>query len=198
LLAYLPRIPDRFYRDQARLLLTEKLEQSNHQQKEIAMQDVITIGKRFVPLEEIVFVEPFDPASNPEFKPEKDFKARVVLLNRDTVLAEFTPADFAVEHGFRVLAEDNVVANPAIAFRVESFEPSENFKPDKPYATRLKWRDRDGNERSRLLLSKPEVVIALLVRGEDDTAPPRKSPSTRPTGRRATRRNARKLEAVVG
>jgi hypothetical protein len=34
------------------------------------MQDVITIGKRLVSLEQIAFVEPFDPANNPEFKPE--------------------------------------------------------------------------------------------------------------------------------
>ena len=52
------------------------------------MQDVITIGKRLVPVEQIAFVEPFDPTSNPEFKPEKVFKARIVLLNRDIVLTE--------------------------------------------------------------------------------------------------------------
>jgi len=162
------------------------------------MQNVITIGKRFVPLEEIAFVEPFDPASNPGFKPEKDFKTRVTLLNRDSVLAEFTLEEFVLARGFRVLTEDRVAANPAIAFRVESFEPTEDFKPDKPYATRLKWRDREGNERSRLLLTKPESVIALLVRGEDETTPPRKGPSMRPTRRGAARRNARKLEAAVG
>lgn len=162
------------------------------------MKDVVTIGKRFIPLEEIAFVEPFDPASNPEFKPDKDFKARVVLLNRDTVLAEFTPEEFALVQGFRLLADDNVVANPAIAFRVESFEPTENFKPDKPYVTRLKWEDRQGNERSRLLLTKPEAVISLLVRGQDENAPPRKGPSTNPARRRPARRNGRKLEAAVG
>ena len=35
---------------------------------------VVTIGKRLVSLEHVAFVEPFDPASNPEFKPEKDYK----------------------------------------------------------------------------------------------------------------------------
>ena len=49
---------------------------------------VVTIGKRLIPVGQVAFVEPFDPASNPEFKPEKDFKARVVLLNRDVVLSE--------------------------------------------------------------------------------------------------------------
>jgi hypothetical protein len=51
---------------------------------------VITIGKRLVPAEQVAFVEPFDPSSNPEFKPEKDFKGRVVLLNREIVLTEQT------------------------------------------------------------------------------------------------------------
>jgi hypothetical protein len=45
------------------------------------MQDVITIGRRLAPIEQIAFVEPFDPASNPEFKPEKPYKARVVLVS---------------------------------------------------------------------------------------------------------------------
>jgi hypothetical protein len=47
---------------------------------------VITIGKRLVPAEHIAFVEAFDPAINPDFKPERDFKGRVVLVNRDTSL----------------------------------------------------------------------------------------------------------------
>jgi hypothetical protein len=34
---------------------------------------IITIGKRLVPAEQIALVEPFDPASNPEFKPEKTY-----------------------------------------------------------------------------------------------------------------------------
>jgi hypothetical protein len=45
------------------------------------MQDVITIGRRLVPLEQIAFVEPFDPVANAEFKPEKPYKARVVLVS---------------------------------------------------------------------------------------------------------------------
>src|ERR1700691_6260602 len=41
------------------------------------------VGDAFVPVEQIALVEPFDPASNPDFKPAKEFKARIVLLNRD-------------------------------------------------------------------------------------------------------------------
>src|SRR5262249_39690859 len=119
------------------------------------MQNVITIGKRFVPVEEIAFVEPFDPSANPEFKPEKPFKARVVLLSRDAVLTELTPQEFVEGYGFRLLAEDNTAFNPNISSRVETFAPSESFKPNKDYKTRLKWRDATGQERSRLFIAAP-------------------------------------------
>ena len=109
---------------------------------------VITIGKRFVPAEQIAFVEVFDPASNPEFKPNRDYKGRVVLINRDIVLTEMTPQDFAEAHNMRLLAEDNVAVGQAIAFRVETFSPTETFQPVKAYMTRLKWRDQDENEQS--------------------------------------------------
>jgi hypothetical protein len=32
------------------------------------MQNVVTVGNRLLPLEQIAFVEPFDPNSNPDFK----------------------------------------------------------------------------------------------------------------------------------
>jgi hypothetical protein len=153
------------------------------------MQDVITIGKRLVPVEQIAFVEPFDPASNPEFKPEKAYKARVILLNRDTVLTELAPQEFSDAQGFRMLAEDDIAANPAISFRVESFEPTESFKPTKPYQTRLKWRDQDDNEQSKLLLSKPETVIALVLRGGAEAAPKGKERPDRPARARPHRRS---------
>jgi hypothetical protein len=159
------------------------------------MQGVITIGRRLVPVEQIALVEPFDPASNPDFKPEKPFKARVVLLNRDTVLTEATPQELAEAHGFRMLAEDNMAVNPAIAFRVESFEPTEQFHPAKAYATRLKWRDRDDNEHSKLLLTKPETVITLVLRGEAASPAATKGSPDRPRSR-ARRRSARKPEPV--
>ena len=72
---------------------------------------VITIGKRLISTEQLAFVEPFDVGANPEFKPEKDFKARVVLLNRDVVLTEQTPSAFAEEHGLHLFAEDDVAVN---------------------------------------------------------------------------------------
>jgi hypothetical protein len=156
------------------------------------MQNVLTIGKRLIPLEQIALVEPFDPASNPDFKTEKPFKARLVLITRDTVLTEDTPEAFAEAHGFRLLPDDQIAANPGVAFRVETFSPTESFKPDKPFATRLKWRDPDGNEQSKLLLAPPETVIATVVR---NGAEPDAAPKPRRARVRAPRR-ARRLEAA--
>ena len=135
------------------------------------MPNIVTLGRRLIPIEQIALVEPFDPTVNPQFKTDKAFKARVVLTNCDSVLTEDTPQAFAQAHGFRMLPEDSVATNPAIAFKVETFVPSEGFKPAKPYATRLMWHDRDGNERSKLLLTKPETVIELALRGETPPGP---------------------------
>jgi hypothetical protein len=78
---------------------------------------VITIGRRLVPAAQIAFIEAFDPAANPEFQPDKVFKGRVVLLNRDAVLTEMTPQEFAGAHDLRLFAEDNVAVNASLAFR---------------------------------------------------------------------------------
>jgi hypothetical protein len=154
---------------------------------------VITIGKRLVPAEQIAFVEAFDAARNPEFKPEKEFKGRVVLLNRDTVLTEMTPEDFAAAHGLRLLAIDNIAVGESLPFRVEIFAPTEKFQPSKAYQTRLKWNDHDGNEQSKLLLAAPEAVIAeLSLRRKEAAAAPKGSPR-RPS---RTRRGPRKIEVV--
>lgn len=115
---------------------------------------ILTIGKRLVPTEHIALVEPFDPARKPEFKPEKDFEARIVLVNRDTVLTEMTPDEFVQEHSFLYLTEDGVAVSPRVFFWVEAFEPSDKFQPQKPYRSRLKWRDPDDGERSWLLLTE--------------------------------------------
>jgi hypothetical protein len=124
-----------------------------------------------IPIEHIALVEPFDPAANPQFKNEKDFKARVVLLNRESVLTEDAPDAFAQANGFRMLADDGVATNPAIKYKVEMFSPREGFAPAKPFVTRLLWRDQDDNEQSRLLLTKPETVIAVVLRGETEPSP---------------------------
>ena len=150
---------------------------------------VITIGKRLVPAEQIAFVEPFDPTANPEFKPGKEFKARVVLLNREIVLTEQTPQEFAAQHELHLFAEDSVAVNRAIAFKIETFEPTESFKPVKAYQTRLKWLDLASEEQSKLLVTPPETVIAELLKAKAEMQPTAKRPSRRPArGRNGSRR----------
>lgn len=150
---------------------------------------VITIGKRLVPAEQVAFVESFDPSSNPEFKPEKDFKGRVVLLNREIVLTEQTPLEFAAEHDLHLFAEDSVAVNRTIQFKVEIFEPKESFKPTKPYQTRLKWSDLSGDEQSKLLITAPETVIAEILQAKTEPSTAAKRPARRPArGRSGSRR----------
>jgi hypothetical protein len=130
------------------------------------MTHSITIGRRLVPLEKIALIEPFDPAANTNMKSERPFKARIVLLDRDSILTEETPEALAEAHGFRFLAEDGVFTNPAIHFSVEMFQPAGDFQPTKPYRSRLVWRGPDGESKSKLLLSRPEEVLAIAVRGD--------------------------------
>jgi hypothetical protein len=169
--------------------------------KEIAMQNVITIGRELVPFEQIAYVEPFEPPANGQFKPDKPYKGRVVLLNRETVLTETSPQEFAETNGFRLLPEDNVATNRAITFRAESFAPTDDFNPAKPYQTRLMWRGPDGNGNSKLLLTKPEMVIAIALRGETEPGADRKTRARRPAQPRAPRKRptprARDLEPGV-
>jgi hypothetical protein len=94
-----------------------------------------------------------------------------VLIDRYNVLTEDTVEAFAEANKFRRLPDDNVATNPAVRFRVETFEPSEGFQPRKPYQSRLKWRDKDDNEQSKLLLTKPETVIAVVLRGQAAPTP---------------------------
>lgn len=128
----------------------------------------ITVGRRLVPLEQIALVEPFDASANPLLRTDKAFKTRIVLLNRDTILAEQTPSAFAEANAFRPLVDDGVFTNPSVHFSVEAFHPAEGFNPRLPYLTRLVWRDLDSNAQSKLLLSKPENVLQTAVRGEID------------------------------
>jgi hypothetical protein len=155
------------------------------------MNAIVSLGRHLVPGENIALVEPFDLNANPQFKPHKEFKSRIVLLNRVTVLAEATPEEFAAAHGFRVLPEDGVAANPAIPFRIETFAPTDNFTPSKPFQTRLLWRDGTGTDQSKLLVTKPEAVIAIVMRGESP-----EGEAARPAPRRAGRARRRPRAAA--
>lgn len=158
------------------------------------MEDVITVGKWLVPVEQIALVEAFDPASNPDFKSDKPFRARLVLVNRESILTEIPPETFAETAGFRWLTDDGVGVNPTLFFKVEAFTATDSFAPTKPYASRIKWSDPDGVEQSKLLPTAPAAFIAQVVRG-NGVAPPLGKTPDRPVTSRPRRKNARKLEA---
>jgi hypothetical protein len=84
------------------------------------MQNVITLRREHIPVEQIAYIEPFEPPANGQFRPDKPYKGRVVLLSRETVLTEETPKDFAEANEFRFLREDNVATNPLISFRIRT------------------------------------------------------------------------------
>lgn len=155
------------------------------------MQNVIVIGKRFVSVAHVALIEAFDPEANPRFQPTQDYKSRVVLLNRDNLLTLETVEAFAKEHGFRVLADDQAAINPSVFFSVESFTAAEGFTPSKPFQTRLRWRDFEGNDQSKLMLTAPEAVLAVLMRNNGEPAEENANP--KPTRRRA---NAARRRAV--
>ena len=144
----------------------------------------ITIGKSLVPAEHIALVEHFDLAANPRLQTERPFQSRVVLVSRDSILTEEPWQAFAEAHGFRILPEDSVATNPAVQFRVQTFAPTRDFKPNKPYASRLLWRDLDGNDQSKLLVTNPASVVAIAVKGEPDPAAARDNAVKRTTRRK--------------
>ncbi|HZR86318.1 MAG TPA: hypothetical protein VFB02_05915 [Bradyrhizobium sp.] len=149
----------------------------------------VTIGKRLVPAGHVAFIEPFERASNPDFKPDKDYQGRVVLLDREMVLTEQTPQAFAAEHGLHLFTEDDVAVSRAIPYKIEVFEPTDSFKPTKPYKTRLKWRDLAGAEQSKLLVTAPETVIAEILQAKVEAPVEAKRPARRAQrGRGGSRR----------
>lgn len=159
------------------------------------MDNVITIGKRLIPIEHIAFVEPYDPTTNPKLQTSREYKARIVMINRDSVLTEQTPQSLAEAYGFRVLETDQIATNPSVAFRVETFEPADGFTPSKAFATRLLWRDRDGNDQSKLLVAPPETVLAVVVRGEADVQAPQSGASLMPHKDEIIQRPPRRRQA---
>src|SRR4051812_28492913 len=101
------------------------------------MTTTITLGRRLVPIEQIALIEPFEPSANPRMQTDRPFKARVVLINRDSILSEDLPETLAEAHGFRAMTEDGVFTNSNVHFSVEVFHPVSGFQPEKPYQSRL-------------------------------------------------------------
>jgi hypothetical protein len=134
------------------------------------MARTVTVGRRLVPLEQIALVEPFEPSAANPLRSDREFKSRIILLNRDSILAEFEPFAFAEEHAFRMLLKDGAATNPSLHFSVERFEPSEGFQPSKPFRSRILWRDLDGNTQSKLLLTEADDVLAVVVRGVEPSS----------------------------
>jgi hypothetical protein len=87
---------------------------------------------------------------------------KVITIGKRLVAAE-QEAAFAEAHALHLFKEDDVAVNRAIAYKIESFEPSGSFNPSKPFKTRLKWTDASGAGQSKLLVTAPETVIAELL-----------------------------------
>jgi hypothetical protein len=159
---------------------------ANNQEEESVMSNFITVGKRLIPIRDIVLVEPYEARGDAPITSEKTFRGRVVLLDRDSALIEETPEAFGENHGLRLIEKDRSAINTAVArFRVEIFEPSQGFTPTKPYRTRLKWMQGE-DEHSKLLVTEPEAVLAIVmgeteVPAADEKLPPARSAnSSRP------------------
>jgi hypothetical protein len=143
----------------------------NNNKKE-TMMETLQFGRRLLPVEHVALVEPFDPATQKNMKSERAFQARLVLVDRSSILIEETVAAFAEKHGFRMLAEDGVATNPLIHFSVESFAATEDFPTVKQFLARLLWKDFDEQQQSKLLLTAPETVLAVAVRGQAEASAP--------------------------
>jgi hypothetical protein len=148
------------------------------------MREVLRSGKRLILIEEIVLVEPFATSADGTLQSDRDFKSRIVLLDKDTVLCEEPPEEFVSNYGFRLIAADRVALNPAIRFAVEAFEPTEGFQPLRAYRTRLLWKGPNGAAHSKLILAPPERVLAIVSRREPAV---RSSMSSRPSIARTLR-----------
>lgn len=156
------------------------------------MTNLLRIGKRLIPIEHVALFEPYVHTPESPIRTTREFKSRIVLLNRDSVLSERAPAELAELHSFRLLPGDGVATNPAIRFGVEEFVPAENFKPSKDFLARLSWHDLDGNSQSKLLLTPPETALSIAVRGDAATLPEAESQEPiRPPGRKRASRPRR-------
>ena len=150
---------------------------------EDTMENVVIVEGNYVPNEDIVLVEPFVPRTDSQPRSGPTYNSRVVRLQGDNFLIRMTPDEFAKKHDFRLLPEDNVAINPALAmkFRIQKFEPTATYSPDKPYLTRLTWPASNPDEAARwkLLLTKPDDVYAML---HTKNPQPSASPDSTPDG----------------
>ena len=144
---------------------------------------VVRFPKSDIPVEQIVLFEPFVAPTDPPLRTNREFKTRVVLLDRTSILAEETPEQLAQDNSFRLVSGDQVALNPEINFRLESFAPTEGFQPSRPFLSRLIWKDNKGVSQSKLMLSEPEELVSVIVQG----APAHKRMRRTQRARRASR-----------
>jgi hypothetical protein len=158
------------------------------------MEQTVIVGKRHVPVEQIALIEPFNPETQLPLPTERTFHARIVFVDRDSVLTEEPLAQFVEKYGFRLIEGDGIATNPGVHFSVESFVPAKGFTPTRDYRSRLLWRDLNGERQSRLLLSEPEKLLSVAVRGgkaDGPDAPPK-------AARRQTRRKTTRATPTQG
>ena len=124
---------------------------------------ILRISKRFVPLEQVAFVERFDSSNAADIQPAEDRNTRIVLINGDSIFTEATVEEFVQEHGFNYLAADSIALNGAQVF----FAVAEVDAPDvallQSFQARLTWRAPDGTEVIRLLRTPPALVAAMMT-----------------------------------
>lgn len=153
--------------------------------------NIVRSARHVLAIEQIALFEPFVAPSDPPLATDKKFASRIVFLDRSSVLSEETPEALSDAYGFRMVVADRVDTNPTVSFKVETFEPTENFAPSRPFSSRLCWKDQRGVTQSKLMVSSPESLVAIVVRGDEasetlqePTLPfaPRKS--QRPRGKR--------------
>ncbi len=161
------------------------------------MSNMFIIGKRLVPVDHVALVEGYQPTSSTRLQTTREFSARVVLINRDSILTEDTVEMFAADKNFKVIPGESVAINPRVRFRIETFTPAEGFTPTKPYRTRLIWRDLDGNDQSKLLLAEPETVLEIATGTARATSPEENGAPGQQSRRATTRRKPRHSNPVA-
>lgn len=159
------------------------------------MSDTIRVGKRLVPAEHIALLEPFVPSAQSPINSDKPFQTRIVLLDRESVLSEDAMDPLAESLSMKVIASERVAISRKLRFTIEGFAPSEGFKPTKDYKSRLVWRDLDGQPQSKLMLSEPDLLLAIAVRGDDQETDQQETPRLPNSSTR--RKRARKQPTPV-
>ena len=154
------------------------------------MSKILRLGKRLVPRDEIALVERYESKEPPVLQTSRNFQARVVLIDRSNFLVEEAAEQFAEQNGFCLLEADHTALNPQKRFAVETFTPDADFTPRRPYVCRVRWRDDDGNDQSKLLLTAPEEVLTVIARGPAVSTLSERSNPVRGRQRRSSRRAA--------